>query len=79
MSTQQDALIQALQGRQSTGGIVEVSKVGKPDQLRGTKEQIHTDWTNWHFTFTTWFFSQFAKAEPIMDWAKDHPEAITRE
>ena len=76
MDNQREALIQALAGR-SHSSVVDVTKVGKPDSLRGTKEQIHHEWTNWSFTFIIWFYSQFSKAETMMDWAKNANETIT--
>ena len=74
IEAQREALIQAL-ARPS--GVVDVTKIGKPDVLKGNRETVQNSWSNWHFTFITWFSSQFKKAKEILEWSKDQVETIT--
>ena len=59
MVQQQNQGLERLAGR--SDGVVDVKQVGKPDNLKGSKEAILELWPTWMFTFTTWFCSQFAK------------------
>ena len=56
-----EAMVENLNQR-GHGGVVDVLQVGKPDFLKGTKDQIAKDWTDWVYTFETWFCSQFKDA-----------------
>ena len=38
--------------------------------LRGTQEQVLTEWQAWSYMLLTWFSSQFTKGEYALDWAK---------
>ena len=39
--------------------------------LRGTQEQVLTEWQAWSYMHLTWFSSQFTKGEYALDWAKN--------
>ena len=75
LAAQREALNQALRGR-ANAGIVDVTKVGKPEILNGTKESISGRWRDWSFQFTTWFASQFPEGESMLEWAKESHATI---
>ena len=39
--------------------------------LRGTQEQVLTEWQAWSYMLLTWFSSQFTKGAYALDWAKN--------
>ena len=53
-------------------GVVDVRQVGKPDNLKGTRDQIISEWQTWAYTFTTWFASQFQNGDKALEWARDN-------
>ena len=56
---------------QRGSGVVDVRQVGKPDFLKGSKDQIGKQWPDWMYTFETWFCSQFRDAEKALRWARE--------
>ena len=72
------ALAAAGQGRSSReSGVVDVRQVGKPDNLKGSRETLQREWSTWSYTFATWFCSQFSKGEDALEWAKSQTQALT--
>ncbi len=56
---------------QRGSGVVDVRQVGKPDFLKGSKDQIGKQWPDWMYTFETWFCTQFRDAEKALRWARE--------
>eukprot|EP00973_Karenia_brevis_P030013 4137809-Karenia_brevis.AAC.1 len=53
-------------------GVVDVTKVGKPDHLKGAgKSELRKAWPDWSYIFKTWFNSQWKHADAILKWAQD--------
>ena len=67
------AAVQAMtESKRSSGSVVDVTKVGKPELPKGqTKTELQKAWTDWSYVFRTWFCSQFRHAEHILKWAQD--------
>ena len=70
VESQQKAL-ETLLARRSAG-VVDVKQVGKPDLLKGSKDEIRREFQNWAYIFESWFSSQFPEAKEILDWAAKH-------
>ena len=68
--TQQMADLVASMGSRSQG-VVDVRQIGKPDNLKGSKDQICRAWKDWAYTFETWFCSQFANGRAALKWARE--------
>ena len=64
---------------QRGSGVVDVRQVGKPDFLKGSKDQIGKQWPDWMYTFETWFCSQFRDAEKALRWAREEGSASITE
>ena len=64
---------------QRGSGVVDVRQVGKPDFLKGSKDQIGKRWPGWMYTFETWFCSQFRDAEKALRWAREEGSASITE
>ena len=70
VESQQKALETLLTKREA--GVVDVKQVGKPDLLKGKKEEIKREFQNWAYVFESWFSSQFPDAKEILEWAAKH-------
>ena len=70
-------MVQSISARGS--GVVDIKQVGKPDFLKGNKDEIARQWPDWRYTFETWFCSQFANCEEILRWAKESADPLTHE
>ena len=58
--------------RRGREGVVDVTRVGKPDNLKGnTKTDLKRAWPDWSYTFKTWFCSQWRNGEAILKWASE--------
>ena len=74
-----EALRTAVSGLMSRNtGVVDVRQVGRPDVLKGNRDQAIKDWPAWHGTFTTWFNSQFNNGKAALDWSKDSDRPLTQ-
>ena len=72
MQVQQTQALQEVTRNRREGGVVDVSKIGKPEHLKGPgKAALRSHWTDWSYTFRTWFSSQFQHGEDILKWASD--------
>ena len=70
VESQQKALETLLTKREA--GVVDVKQVGKPDLLKGNKDEIKREFQNWAYVFESWFSSQFPDAKEILEWAAKH-------
>ena len=70
VESQQKALETLLARRSS--GVVDVKQVGKPNLLKGGKDEIRREFQNWAYIFESWFSSQFPEAKEILEWAAKH-------
>ena len=70
VESQQKALETLLTKREA--GVVDVKQVGKPDLLKGKKEEIKREFQNWAYVFESRFSSQFPDAKEILEWAAKH-------
>ena len=60
---------------QRGSGVVDVRQVGKPDNLKGSNDQIGVQWPDRMYTFETCFCSQFQDAEKALLWARGEGSA----
>ena len=64
----QTAFTELAPARQRPEGVVDVSRVGKPEIIRGeTRAAVRKLWPDWAYTFRTWFCSQFKNGDAILD------------
>ena len=69
---QQTAALAEIQTRRREPGVVDVSRVGKPDVLKGPgRQELRRQWADWSYTFRTWFCSQWPHGEEILKWASE--------
>ena len=72
IEAQNKALGEALGRGRRQDGVVDVSRVGKPDALRGaTKQELRKAWPDWSYTFRTSFCSQFEQGDEVLKWAQE--------
>lgn len=80
----QQALIQRMVDQQQTSsssgshGVIEMTKVGKPDLLKGGREETKRQWPDWAYVFKSWF-SVSEHAEKALVWARQQDETTISE